>query len=117
MIKKTNPSEMTEGPFFQKILFFAIPVTLTGLLQIVYNTADTAVVGRFAGKTALAAVGSTGSMIGLIVNLFTGLSMGAGVLTARMLGAKDKDGVQRRRTRTLDCSSVYYSIIKASKLH
>ena len=86
---------MTEGPFFQKILFFAIPVTLTGLLQIVYNTADTAVVGRFAGKTALAAVGSTGSMIGLIVNLFTGLSMGAGVLTARMLGAKDKDGVQR----------------------
>lgn len=95
MIQKTKPSEMTEGPFFKKILFFAIPVTLTGLLQIVYNTADTAVVGRFAGKTALAAVGSTGSMIGLIVNLFTGLSMGAGVLTARMLGAKDKEGVRR----------------------
>ena len=95
MIKKTTTSEMTEGPFFKKILRFAIPVTLTGLLQIVYNTADTAVVGRFAGKTALAAVGSTGSMIGLIVNLFTGLSMGAGVLTARMLGAKDRDGARR----------------------
>lgn len=94
-MKKTNASEMTEGPFFKKILRFAIPVTLTGLLQIVYNTADTAVVGRFAGKTALAAVGSTGSMIGLIVNLFTGLAMGAGVLTARMLGAKDKEGVRR----------------------
>ncbi len=94
-MKKTNASRMTEGPFFQKILLFAIPVTLTGLLQIVYNTADTAVVGRFAGKTALAAVGSTGSMIGLIVNLFTGLSMGAGVLTARNLGAKNKDGVSR----------------------
>ena len=94
-MKKTNASEMTEGPFFKKILHFAIPVTLTGLLQIVYNTADTAVVGRFAGKTALAAVGSTGSMIGLIVNLFTGLAMGAGVLTARMLGAKDKEGVRR----------------------
>ena len=86
---------MTLGPFFRKILFFAIPVTLTGLLQIVYNTADTAVVGRFAGKQALAAVGSTGSMIGLIVNLFVGLSMGAGVLTARMLGAKDREGVYR----------------------
>ena len=86
---------MTQGPFFRKILFFAIPVTLTGLLQIVYNTADTAVVGRFAGKQALAAVGSTGSMIGLIVNLFVGLSMGAGVLTARMLGAKDREGVYR----------------------
>ena len=86
---------MTQGPFLRKILFFAIPVTLTGLLQIVYNTADTAVVGRFAGKQALAAVGSTGSMIGLIVNLFVGLSMGAGVLTARMLGAKDREGVYR----------------------
>ena len=86
---------MTEGPFFKKIVLFAIPVTLTGLLQIVYNTADTAVVGRFAGKTALAAVGSTGSMISLIVNLFTGLSMGAGVLTARMLGAKNAEGARR----------------------
>ena len=92
---KMKTSSMTEGPFFKKIVLFAIPVTLTGLLQIVYNTADTAVVGRFAGKTALAAVGSTGSMISLIVNLFTGLSMGAGVLTARMLGAKNAEGTRR----------------------
>ena len=95
MLKRTQPTNMTQGPFFKKILLFAIPVTLTGLLQIVYNTADTAVVGRFAGTQALAAVGSTGSLIGLIVNLFTGLSMGAGVLTARMLGAKDASGVRR----------------------
>ena len=94
-MKKPNTAVMTEGPFFQKIVLFAVPVTLTGLLQIVYNTADTAVVGRFAGKTALAAVGSTGSMISLIVNLFTGLSMGAGVLTARMLGAKNAEGTRR----------------------
>ena len=92
---QTRQTDMTEGPFFKKIVLFAIPVTLTGLLQIVYNTADTAVVGQFAGKTALAAVGSTGSMISLIVNLFTGLSMGAGVLTARMLGAKNAQGVHR----------------------
>ena len=94
-MKQQNTALMTEGPFFKKIVLFAIPVTLTGLLQIVYNTADTAVVGQFAGKTALAAVGSTGSMISLIVNLFTGLSMGAGVLTARMLGAKDAEGTRR----------------------
>ncbi len=94
-MKKPNAAVMTEGPFFYKILLFAVPVTLTGLLQIIYNTADTAVVGRFAGKTALAAVGSTGSMISLIVNLFTGLSMGAGVLTARMLGAKNAEGTRR----------------------
>ena len=79
----------------KNIILFAVPVTLTGLLQIVYNTADTAVVGRFAGTAALAAVGSTGSMIGLIVNLFTGLSMGAGVLTARMLGARNAEGTRR----------------------
>ncbi|MBR5423252.1 MAG: MATE family efflux transporter [Clostridia bacterium] len=94
-MKDQNTPFMTEGPFFKKIVLFAIPVTLTGLLQIVYNTADTAVVGQFAGKTALAAVGSTGSMISLIVNLFTGLSMGAGVLTARMLGAKNAEGASR----------------------
>ena len=94
-MQKTNTSTLTEGPFFRKIVSFAIPVTLTGLLQIVYNTADTAVVGQFAGKEALAAVGSTGSMIALIVNLFTGLSMGAGVLTARMLGAKNAEGASR----------------------
>ena len=91
----TGSRDLTEGPFFKKLVLFAVPVTLTGLLQIVYNTADTAVVGRFAGKTALAAVGSTGSMISLIVNLFTGLSMGAGVLTARMLGAKNDAGASR----------------------
>lgn len=94
-MKRLQTSEMTEGPFFRKIVLFAIPVTLTGLLQIVYNTADTAVVGQFAGKVALAAVGSTGSMIALIVNLFTGLSMGAGVLTARMIGAKNDEGISR----------------------
>ena len=94
-MRRIETPSMTEGPFFKKILLFAVPVTLTGLLQIVYNTADTAVVGHFAGKTALAAVGSTGSMISLIVNLFTGLSMGAGVLTARMLGAKNEEGARR----------------------
>ena len=94
-MQKAHTAQMTEEPFFRKIVLFAIPVTLTGLLQIVYNTADTAVVGQFAGKTALAAVGSTGSMIALIVNLFTGLSMGAGVLTARMLGANDRIRTQR----------------------
>ncbi|MBQ6421805.1 MAG: hypothetical protein IJK02_12095 [Clostridia bacterium] len=78
-MNKQNASEMTQGPFFKKIILFAVPVTLTGLLQIVYNTADTAVVGQFAGKTALAAVGSTGSMISLIVNLFTILVLHWGV--------------------------------------
>ncbi|MBQ6165379.1 MAG: MATE family efflux transporter [Clostridia bacterium] len=106
-------SQMTEGPFLKKIVMFAIPVTLTGLLQIIYNTADTAVVGRFAGKTALAAVGSTGSMISLIVNLFTGLSMGAGVVTARMLGAKNKEGVCRAVHTAMGLSLITGCLVSA----
>ena len=94
-MQKSVGFDVTKGPFLKKMILFAVPITLTGLLQIVYNTADTAVVGRFAGTAALAAVGSTGSMIALIVNLFTGLSMGAGVLTARMLGAKNGAGTSR----------------------
>ena len=73
---------MTSGPFLKKILIFSVPLMLTGLLQLAYNTADVVVVGRFAGKEALAAVGSTGSLINLLVNVFLGLSMGSGVASA-----------------------------------
>lgn len=78
---------MTTGPFFKKILIFAFPLMLTGVLQLVYNAADIMVVGRFAGSAALAAVGSTSSLVNLIINLFIGLSTGAGVITARHIGA------------------------------
>ena len=66
---------------------------LTGLLQIAYNTADVIVVGRFVGKEALAAVGSTGSLVNLFLNVFLGLSMGAGVMTARHIGEQDEKTV------------------------
>ena len=78
---------MTTGPFFKKILIFAFPLMLTGVLQLIYNAADIMVVGRFAGSAALAAVGSTSSLVNLIINLFIGLSTGAGVITARHIGA------------------------------
>ncbi|MBQ4244416.1 MAG: MATE family efflux transporter, partial [Clostridia bacterium] len=81
--------DMTRGPFLRKILIFSVPLMFTGLLQLAYNTADTAIVGRFVGKAALAAVGSTGSLINLFVSLFTGMSMGAGVTVARHIGERD----------------------------
>ncbi len=80
---------MTTGPFFKKILIFSVPLMITGVLQLVYNAADVMVVGRFAGSESLAAVGSTSSLINLIINLFIGLSTGAGVVTARSIGAGD----------------------------
>lgn len=81
--------DMTNGPFLKKILVFSVPLILTGLLQLAYNTADVVVVGRFVGKEALAAVGSTGSLVNLFLNVFLGLSMGSGVMVARHIGEKD----------------------------
>lgn len=88
-MEKKYSLDMTCGPFLKKIFIFAVPLILTGLLQLAYNTADVVVVGRFAGSEALAAVGSTGSLINLILNVFIGLSMGSGVMIARHIGAKD----------------------------
>ena len=82
---------MKTGPFLKKILIFAIPLMITGVLQLVYNAADIMVVGRFAGSESLAAVGSTSSLINLILNLFIGLSTGAGVVTARNIGAEETE--------------------------
>ncbi len=79
--------DMCNGPLLGKILVFYVPLMLSGILQLLFNAADIVVVGRFAGNEALAAVGSTGSLTNLIVNLFIGLSVGANVLVARFYGA------------------------------
>lgn len=90
--KKTGKYEidMCNGPLLGKILMFTIPLMLSGILQLLFNAADIVVVGRFAGNQALAAVGSTSSLINLLVNVFIGLSVGANVLVARFYGAGQK---------------------------
>ncbi len=91
-MKKSYEIDMCNGPLFGKILTFSLPLMLSGILQLLFNAADTVVVGRFAGSTALAAVGSTSSLINLLTNLFIGFSVGANVLIARFYGAKkEKD--------------------------
>lgn len=80
--------------YFKKILLFSIPLMLTGILQSLYNAADLIVVGRFDGNLALAAVGSTGSLTNLILGMFTGLSVGAGVCVAHGIGANNKKDVR-----------------------
>lgn len=82
--------DMCSGPFIGKVLLFYVPLMLSGMLQLLFNAADIVVVGRFAGSDALAAVGSTSSLINLLVNLFIGLSIGANVLAARFYGAGQK---------------------------
>ncbi|MBQ6906312.1 MAG: MATE family efflux transporter [Clostridia bacterium] len=91
-MKKTNEIDMTEGPLFRKIVAFSLPLMLSGVLQLLFNAADTVVVGRWGTETALAAVGSTGSLINLIVNMLIGLSVGTSVSTAYFFGAnREKD--------------------------
>ncbi len=80
--------DMCSGPLFIKIVAFAIPLMLSGILQLLFNAADIIVVGRFAGSESLAAVGSTSALINLMVNVFLGLSIGANVLVAQFYGAQ-----------------------------
>ena len=94
-MSKSYEMDMCSGPLFSKILVFALPLMLSGILQLLFNAADIIVVGRFTGSTALAAVGSTTSLINLLVNLFIGLSVGANVLIARSYGAGDIEAVHR----------------------
>ena len=86
---------MTEGSVKKKIILFAIPVFVGQLFQQLYNTADSLIVGRLIGNTALAAVTSVGSLVFLIVGFFMGFSMGSGVVIARDIGAGDEEAVSR----------------------
>lgn len=87
---KKYEMDMCSGPFLKKILMFYIPLMLSGVLQLLFNAADIVVVGQFAGHDALAAVGSTSSLINMLVNFFMGLSIGVNVLVARFYGAGQK---------------------------
>jgi putative MATE family efflux protein len=86
---------MTEGALLPKVLLFSLPLIASGILQLLFNAADMVVVGRWAGKECLAAVGSTGSLINLMVNVFIGLSVGGSVAVAKSFGANDPAQVHK----------------------
>lgn len=87
--------DMTSGSLGDKILKYTIPLAVTGILQQLFNAADLAVVGQFSGKEAMAAVGGNAPVIGLLVNLFVGISLGSNVVIARFIGQKDKAYVSK----------------------
>lgn len=84
---KAYEMDMCSGPLFSKLVVFAVPLILSGILQLLFNAADIIVVGKYAGHESLAAVGSTSALINLLVNVFIGLSVGANVLVAQYFGA------------------------------
>lgn len=92
--QKQQGMDMTSGPLAGKIFFFTVPIMLSGVLQLLFNAADIIVVGRFAGSNSLAAVGSNGALINLIVNLLIGLSVGSAVAVAFYYGAREMEQVR-----------------------
>ena len=92
---ETDQNRLTEGSVPRKMLAFALPIFLSNLFQQLYNAVDSLIVGNFIGSTALAAVGSSASMIMLLVGFINGVSLGAGVVIARFYGADDRENLSR----------------------
>ena len=88
MFKLNRDIDMLHGSLWDKIILFAMPLALTGVMQQLLNAADVLILGQFVGKNAMAAVGNNTALIGLLVNLFMGLSLGANVIIAQFIGAE-----------------------------
>lgn len=86
--------DMTSGPLANNILLFSLPLIASGILQQSFNVVDVAVIGNYADKSAIAAVGSNGPIISIIVNLFIGVSVGANAVIARFIGEGRADEVR-----------------------
>ena len=92
---------MTEGAIWKEILFFSIPLILGNLFQQLYNTVDSIIVGNWIGSEALAAVGSSGAIINLLLGFCIGASAGAGVVVSQFFGAGNREGVRKAVHTTL----------------
>ncbi|MBQ8910155.1 MAG: MATE family efflux transporter [Oscillospiraceae bacterium] len=93
--EKRLRQDLCQGPFLPKIISYTIPIILTSVLQLLFNAADLMVLGQLKGNDNVGAVGATSSLINLLVSLFTGLSIGAGVCVAQGIGARDDERVSR----------------------
>lgn len=88
-----KPTDMTEGAPWKRILMFSIPLLIGNIAQQLYNTVDSIVVGKFVGDNALAAVGSAGPLLNMLLVLFVGISAGVGIMVSQFFGAKDREGL------------------------
>ena len=101
-----DSKDLTRGSILDKVLLFAIPLAVTSMLQQLFNATDVAVVGQFASKEAMAAVGGNAPVVSLLVNAFTGLSIGANVIIARNIGAKNPE-----KAHKAVCTSMVLSVL------
>ncbi len=94
-MQQTKTNAITEGVIWKQLLLFFFPILIGTFFQQLYNTVDTVIVGQYVGTKALAAVGTTATVINLLVGFFVGVSSGATVIIAQVYGANDADGVSR----------------------
>ena len=92
---KSKSMDMVNGPLLKNVMLFSIPLMCASMLQMLFNAADTMVVGKFAGEKALAGVGATGSLVFLQIALFNGLSTGTNVVVARLFGCRDEERISK----------------------
>ena len=109
--EKKRSRLMTEGSIWKSILLFSVPLILGNMLQQLYNTADSIIVGNFVGSNALAAVGSSGSPIFLLIGFSQGIAVGAGVVVSQFLGAKDREGAHTAVHTSLALSAILGAIL------
>lgn len=106
---KNHEMNLTEGAIFKKMIIFALPLIATNLLQYLFNVVDIAVLAAFVGDNAVAAVGATGPIVHLLVNLFIGVSVGANILIARYVGENNLDG-SRKTVGTAILASLIFGV-------
>ena len=107
-----STATLTHGPLARKILAFSIPLMLSYVMQVLFNMADIAVVGRFAGAEALGSVGSTAILVSLFTGFLIGIGSGVNVVTARFLGAEqEKDARETVHTAALACPLIGLTLL------
>ncbi len=110
LLRRNASRDMTSGGIARQLLAFAAPLMIGNVFQLLYSTVDSVIVGQFVSKAALAAVGSTTQIVNMMVFFFNGFSVGAGVLIARLFGAKDKGlhrAVETTMTATVFASALF----------
>lgn len=108
-----NSIDMLSGSLSKKIVQFSLPIVLTSIVQQLFNSADTAIIGSFGESGALAAVGTNGETVAMLVSLSSGLAVGANVLISRLIGS-GKIGNIRRAVSTAVITSVIFGMFLAA---
>ena len=109
-------ADMTKGRIMPQLISFTVPLVLGNLFQLTYNAADSMIVGRYVGDSALAAVGTAGPIMNLAILFISGMCMGAGILMSTQYGAKDFDRLQRQISTTL-LGGLFFSLCVTIAMH